>query len=107
MSIIDSTDQAITSNISSLTVYRKVMPKFNLIANYTFHIDNPIYSAGVSENAVATNGFYVSGDSNIQYIKDDGLGTLQRYYLDTSNNVVITKTDQGTVTYSNGGINIV
>ena len=107
MSIIDSTDQAITSNISSLTVYRKVMAKFNLIANYTFHIDNPIYSAGVSENAVTTNGFYVSGDSNIQYIKDDGLGTLQRYYLDTSNNVVITKTDQGTVTYSNGEINIV
>ena len=106
MNIIDSTDKAITSNISSLTISRKLMPKFNVVANYTFHIDNPIYSAGVAENAVTSNGFYVSDNTNIQYIKDDGLGNLQRYYLDSNNNVVIVNSKQGTVAYGIGEINL-
>jgi len=106
MNIIDSTDKAITSNISSLTISRKLMPKFNVVANYTFHIDNPIYSAGVAENAVTSNGFYVSDNTNIQYIKDDGLGNLQRYYLDSNNNVVIVNSKQGTVVYGIGEINL-
>ena len=107
MNIIDSTDDAITSNISSLTISRKVMPKFNVIANYNFHIDNPIYSAGVPEDSVSSNGFYVSNDTNIHYIRDDGYGNLQRYYLDTNNNIILSNSKQGTVTYSNGEINLV
>lgn len=107
MNIIDSTDQSITSNISSFTISRRLLPKFNIIANYNFHIDNPIYSAGVPENAVTSNGFYVFGDSNINYIKDDGYGNLQRYYLESNNNIVVVNSKQGTVTYSNGEINLV
>lgn len=107
MNVIDSTDQAITSNISSLIISRKLLPKYNVVANYYFHIDNPIYSAGVPEDAVTTNGFYVSGDSNINYIKDDGYGNLQRYYLDTSNNKVIVNNKQGVVTYSTGEIKLI
>ena len=107
MNIIDSTDQSITSNISSFTISRRLLPKFNIIANYNFHIDNPIYSAGVPENAVTSNGFYVYGDSKIQYIRDDGFGNLQRYYLDSNNNIVVVNSNQGTVTYSNGEINLV
>lgn len=107
MNIIDSTDQSITSNISSFTISRRLLPKFNIIANYNFHIDNPIYSAGVPENAVTSNGFYVYGDSKIQYIRDDGFGNLQRYYLDPNNNIVVVNSKQGTVTYSNGEINLV
>ena len=107
MNIIDSTDQSITSNISSFTISRRLLPKFNIIANYNFHIDNPIYSAGVPENAVTSNGFYVYGDSKIQYIRDDGYGNLQRYYLDSNNNIVVVNSKQGTVTYSNGEINLV
>jgi len=104
MSIIDDTDQSITSNISSLTLSRKVMPKFNASVNYSFHIDNPIYSAGVPEDAVLSNGFYVFGDSNVQYIRDDGFGILQRYFLDSYNNRVTTNAKQGTVDYSIGGV---
>ena len=107
MNIIDSTDQSITSNISSFTISRRLLPKFNIIANYNFHIENPIYNAGVPENAVTSNGFYVFNDSKIQYIRDDGFGNLQRYYLDSNNNIVVVNSKQGTVTYSNGEINLV
>jgi hypothetical protein len=107
MNIIDSTDQSITSNISSFTISRRLLPKFNIIANYNFHIENPIYNAGVPENAVTSNGFYVFNDSKIQYIRDDGFGNLQRYYLDSNNNIVVVNSKQGTVTYSTGEINLV
>ena len=106
MNIIDSTDQAITSNISSFTISRKILPKFNIIANYNFNIDNPIYSAGVPENAVTSNGFYIDGNTNIQYIRDDGYGNLQRYYLDSSNNIIVTNSKQGTVSYGKGEVNL-
>ena len=105
---IDNSDSAITSNITTLVVDRALSVKFNVNTNYKFHIDNPIYAAGVPEDAVTSNGFYVFGDStNVQYLKDDGYGTIVRYYLDpVSLNPIVTNTNQGTVTYSNGTIRL-
>lgn len=107
MAIIDDTDPAITSNISLLTVYRTIMPKFGVISRYKFSIGNPIYSAGVPEDSVMSTGFKVHGDTNVQYIKDDGLGNLYRYYLDANNTVILTNNAQGTVNYSTGEIDII
>ena len=106
MGIIDNTDSSITSNISSLTISRSMIPKFNVITSYSFRIDNPIYSAGVQEDAVVSNGFYVNGETNIQYLRDDGLGNLQRFYLDSVNNKVVVNTKQGFVNYNTGEVNI-
>jgi hypothetical protein len=105
---IDNSDSAITGNITTLVVDRNLSVKFNVNTNYTFHIDNPIYSAGVPEDAVTSNGFYVFGDStNVQYLKDDGYGIIQRYYIDPiSLKPVVTNTNQGTVDYSIGKISL-
>jgi len=106
LSLIDATDTSITSNITYLTISRKVAPKFNITANYLFHVDNPIYEAGVPEDSIMSNGFYVAGDTKVQYINDDGLGKLQRFYLDVNRNRVITNSTQGTVDYSIGKIQL-
>ena len=104
---IDESDDAIVGNITSLVVTKEIQVKFNTTTNYSFHIDNPIYSAGVPEDAVTSNGFYVTGDDNVQYLKDDGYGTIQRYYIDpTTKNPIITNSAQGTVTYSTGSISL-
>lgn len=105
---IDDSDSAINSNITTLVVDRALSVKFNVNTNYTFHIDNPIYNAGVPEDSVTSNGFYVFGDStNIQYLKDDGFGIIQRYYLDpVSLKPIVTNVNQGTVTYSSGSISL-
>ena len=105
---IDDSDSAINSNITTLVVDRALSVKFNVNTNYTFHIDNPIYSAGVPEDSVTSNGFYVFGDStNVQYLKDDGFGIIQRYYLDpVSLKPIVTNANQGTVTYSSGSISL-
>ena len=108
MAVIDDSDVAINSNISTLVIDRILPVKFNITSNYVFHIDNPIYSAGVPEDAVTSSGFYVFGDNtNVQYLKDDGYGVIQRYYIDPITlKPVITNTTQGTVDYSLGKLSL-
>lgn len=107
MTAIDTSDPSITSNISSLVVDRNIDVKFNITSNYTFHIDNPVYNAGVPEDAVASNGFYTINDTNVQYLKDNGLGIIQRYYIDPiSLNAVITNDNQGIIDYSIGKLTL-
>jgi hypothetical protein len=104
MAVIDDSDVAINSNISTLVIDRVLPVKFNITSNYTFHIDNPVYSAGVPEDAVTSNGFYVFGDNiNVQYLKDDGYGIIQSYYIDpiTLKQVIVNKSI-GTIDYSSG-----
>lgn len=104
--IIDNADPSIKSNISTITIRRPVIVKYNTAAKYTFHIDNPIYSAGVPEEALTSTGFYVSGSTEIQYLIDDGFGIIKRYYLDSENNKVYTNNNQGSIVYSNGEITL-
>jgi hypothetical protein len=104
--LIDSIDPSITSNISIFTITRILEVDFNILTNYNFHIDNPIYSSGVYEDSVHSNGFYVLGDTNINYIQDDGNGVLQRYYLDKNNIKIIINSNQGKVDYKSGSIYI-
>lgn len=106
LGIIDASDQAITSNITYLTVSRSVSPRFNVEANYVFHINNPLYYYGVPEDAVLSNGFYVSNDANVQYLTDDGVGNIQRFIVDSSNHRVVTNANQGTVDYYTGSVHI-
>jgi hypothetical protein len=106
MNVIDSADSSIKSNITTVTIRRPVVVKYNTAAKYTFHIDNPIYSAGVPEDAVTSTGFYVSGSSEVQYLQDDGYGVIKRYYLDANNTKIYTNNNQGAVVYSTGEITL-
>ena len=109
MAVIDDSDVAINSNISTLVIDRVLPVKFNITSNYAFHIDNPVYSAGVPEDAVTSNGFYVFGDNiNVQYLKDDGYGVIQSYYIDpiTLKQVIVNKSI-GTIDYSSGKLTLI
>ena len=89
-----------------MVIRRPVTVKYNTAAKYSFHIDNPIYSAGVPEEAITSTGFYVSGSNEIQYLIDDGYGIIKRYYIDSNNTKIFTNNNQGTVQYTNGEITL-
>jgi hypothetical protein len=107
LKLIDGVDSAILSNITNILIRRPVNIYFNTKTPYTIDLHNPIYAAGVPEEAVTTTGFYVTGDaSTIFYMEDDGLGNLIKYTLDTEYNKIYSVGTFGTVNYEEGTINL-
>ena len=110
--LIDTSDPSIVSNITTVTLRRQVAPRYNVSAEYSINLVNPIYSAGVPEEAISSSGFYIKGSSNIHYIQDDGIGNIQLYYFKASNTAVagstkfVVNSKIGTVDYANGIINL-
>ena len=110
--LIDLADSSIVSNITTVLMRRKVSPRYNVSAEYTLNMINPIFSAGVAEQAVASTGFYIKGSDQIHYLQDDGLGNVQLYYIIASNAAItgttkfVVNSKIGTVDYANGILNI-
>jgi len=69
-SLIDNTEDAIVSNITTLKLHREVDVQYNTNANYTINLGNPIYGSGVPEQSILSTGFYIAGNDNIVYIED-------------------------------------
>ena len=109
--LIDTAEQAIVSNITTVLMRRKVSPRYNVSAEYTLNMINPILSSGVAEEAVSSTGFYVIGSEEIHYLEDDGLGNVRLFYNVASNSAsgstkFIVNPTIGTVDYANGLLNI-
>jgi hypothetical protein len=107
LKLIDSVDPAILSNITNVLIRRPVNVYFNTKTPYTIDLHNPIYGAGVPEDAVTTTGFYITGDTTtVFYMEDDGLGNLKKYALDSEFNKIYSAGTFGTVNYSGGTISL-
>jgi len=109
--LIDTSEKAIVSNITTVLMRRKVSPRYNVSAEYTLNMINPVYSAGVPEEAVSSTGFYIYGSEEIHYLEDDGLGNIRLYYNVASNSATgstrfIVNPSIGTIDYANGLLNI-
>ena len=51
-----------------------------------------------------STGFYLSGNTNVQYIDDDGSGNIRTFYLLGGTTKTITNATAGTVNYSTGQV---
>jgi hypothetical protein len=107
--LIDSTEDAIVSNITTIKLHREIDVQYNTNANYTINLANPIYGSGVPEESITSTGFYIAGDDNIMYIEDlptdNFIGQLRLFYLSNTGAKVYTKTF-GSVDYPNGIIRL-
>jgi hypothetical protein len=107
LKLIDNVDPSILSNITTIVVRRPVNVYFNTKTPYTIELHNPIYAAGVPEEAVVSTGFYITGDnSTVFYLEDNGLGKLKKYSLDSDYNKIYSAGFYGTVDYNLGIIQI-
>lgn len=104
-SLIDSTNNSIQSNITTITLRREVTPIFDYNNTYVVNLGNPIYYSGVPEYSVDTTGFYIPNSLDVYYIKDDGIGTLQMYYKTGIIDNII-NLNVGTVDYAKGIVTI-
>ena len=101
---IDETDTSILSRTAILKLKRVVTPTLNAITKYTISFNNAVYhpAASWSQTVVESTGFYLSGNSNEQFIDDDGNGNLRTFYLLGGTTKTITNAEAGTVNYNTG-----
>jgi len=109
--LIDDTDTAITSNITTVTLAHNLTPTLNTATSYTIQLNNKFYNPHSGHNSavggiLASTGFKVSGDTtNVQFFDDDGAGNIRRYIL-VSGVRQYQDSTAGTITYSTGEIKI-
>ena len=110
--LIDTTEPAIISNISSIILHVSLTPRFNTSAEYIVNIISPIYTEFVSEHSVTSTRFYIQGSTVQHYLEDDGIGNIQLIrvgnfkIIDNRHSHDIAHPTIGTVNYKTGYIKI-
>jgi len=109
LSIIDNTDNAITSNITKIRIRRNVGALVNTPTQYTICFENRFSVLNDSYN-IRSTGFNVQGIDKIVYISDipnsdNTVGTLYLFSIE-NNKEVVQVNDVGKVNYVTGEIDI-
>lgn len=97
---IDMTDSSISNNLTSLKFYKKFfIQASNTVGNYIFKYDNAITPGS------AVSSVFGNTESSTQYaLLDDGQGNILLY--DIANEIFL-NTQQGTIDYENGIIELI
>jgi len=108
ISVIDSTDSSITSNITNILIRRNLKTMPNTFTQYELCYDNEFYRELDSYNIKST-GFTVSGINGTVYLADktiDGsnIGNLFLFRVTNETEVDIVSSNFGTVNYKKGEI---
>ena len=103
---LDDSDVSILSSTVALKLKRNVTPTLSASTKYTVNFNNAAYhpSTGWSQTVVESSGFYLSGNTNLQYIDDDGSGIIRTFYLLGGTTKTITNSTAGTINYTTGEV---
>ena len=101
---IDDTDTSILSSTATMKLKRIVTPTLGAITKYTITFNNAAYhpSASWAQTVVESTGFYLAGNTNEQFIDDDGNGNIRTFYLLGGTTKTITNATAGTINYTTG-----
>jgi hypothetical protein len=108
---IDSTEDSIISNITTIKLHREVEVKYNTKSNYIVYLGNPIYNSGIPEDSITSTGFYIQGEPDkLMFIEDlptvgSDIGQLRMYYYNANvKTYYIPYNKFGSVDYTSGTI---
>ena len=105
---IDETDPSILSSTATIKLKRIITPTLNAITKYTVAFNNAAYhpTAAHSQTVTESTGFYLSGNTNEQFIDDDGSGNIRTFYLLGGTTKTITNATAGTINYNTGVVEL-
>ena len=105
---IDETDTSILSSTATIKLKRIVTPTLNAFTKYTVAFNNAAYhpTAAHSQTVTESTGFYLSGNTNEQFIDDDGSGNIRTFYLLGGTTKTITNAQAGTINYNTGVVEL-
>jgi len=103
---IDDTDNSILSSTATMKLKRIITPTLTAVTKYTISYNNAAYhpSLAWAQTVVESTGFYLSGNTNEQFIDDDGSGNIRTFYLLGGTTKTVTNASAGTINYNTGEI---
>ena len=103
---IDETDTSILSSTATMKLKRVITPTLTAITKYTISFNNAVYHPALNwaQTVVESTGFYLSGNTNEQFIDDDGSGNIRTFYLLGGTTKTITNAEAGTINYTTGEV---
>ena len=103
---IDETDTSILSSTATMKLKRIITPTLTAITKYTISFNNAVYHPALNwaQTVVESTGFYLSGNTNEQFIDDDGNGNIRTFYLLGGTTKTITNAEAGTINYTTGEV---
>ena len=109
LKIIDDSNTAITSNITTINIRRNLSARLNTFANYEICFGNEFYLKCQSGYNVKSTGFKIDGVSDTLYLSDmpneDGkTGRIFYFRLLSSSEPQIVRDSVGTIDYERGEI---
>ena len=107
--IVDNSNESITSNITKIEIRRDMKPALNQNAEYELCFGNPFYIKNNDGYNIKSSGFNIFGIADTVYMSDlpnsDGkTGTIFLFKLTSRNNPQIVSNNIGTVDYDRAEI---
>ena len=108
--LIDSADDSILSNITTVKIRKDFQPLISTSAKYNIYFRNALYNPHSGHMAstggiLSSSGFRIDGNTNECFFDDDGAGNVRLYYISSGVKNYLNST-QGTINYSTGAITI-
>tara|TARA_R100001510_G_scaffold56934_1_gene63557 strand:+ start:475 stop:2427 length:1953 start_codon:yes stop_codon:yes gene_type:complete len=109
--LIDDTDVAITSNITTIQLTKDFTPTLNTSVKYTIPFNNALHNPHAGHNKelggiLESTGFFISGNTNEMFLNDDGNGNARLFYISDGTTKTYVNNTQGTIDYKNGLITL-
>ena len=103
---LDASDISILSSTVAVKLKRNVSLTLNASTKYTINFNNAAYhpTNNHSQTVVESGGFFLAGNTNVQYIDDDGAGNIRTFYLLGGTTKTVTNAQAGTINYNTGQI---
>ena len=110
--VIDNSSDAITSNITTVTIRRDLRVSLNSFAEYEIFFGNCIFVKSCDGFNIKSSGFNVDGIAGTVYLTDKpdsgstSTGQIMLIQLESSNQAQIIKKSIGTIDYERGEIKL-
>ena len=107
--LIDNTDDAITSNITTVKLSKDFIPTIGTSTKYIIPFNNALYNPHSGHDAdsggiLSSSGFKISGNTNEMFLNDDGQGNVRMYYVVDGTTNTYQDNNAGTINYRTGEI---
>jgi hypothetical protein len=106
--LIDNSDTAILSNVSSIKMTKKIAPLINGVPDqYIVAFSNRIYNPHEGHTPViSSSGFTIEGNVNTMYLNDDGFGNIRMFYYVAGSTLQYVNNQAGVIDYAAGKITL-